>query len=80
MLGAIQCLEQAYGKGFLSSYTRARISSLKAQGSAPQNARTTPWRGMTTSTTMSPRLTARRRERPAVVTDSVSFLYTREFY
>ena len=32
MLGAIRCLEQAYGKGFLSSYTRARISSLKAQG------------------------------------------------
>jgi hypothetical protein len=32
MLGAIQCLEQAYGKGFLSSYTRARVSSLKAQG------------------------------------------------
>jgi hypothetical protein len=32
MLWAIQCLEQAYGKGFLRSYTRARISSLKAQG------------------------------------------------
>src|SRR4029453_321803 len=36
------------------------------RGSAPKNARTTPWRGMTTSTTVSPRLTARRRERPAV--------------
>ena len=32
MLGEIQCLEQAYGKGFLRDYTRARVSSLKAQG------------------------------------------------
>jgi len=32
MLGAIQCREQEYGKGFLSSYPRARVSSLKVQG------------------------------------------------
>jgi hypothetical protein len=32
MLGAIQCLGQVYGKGFLSSYTDARVSSLRAQG------------------------------------------------
>jgi hypothetical protein len=32
MLGTIQCLGQAYGKGFLSSCTRPRVSSLKAQG------------------------------------------------
>ena len=32
MLRAIQCLEPAYGKGFLRSYTGARIASLKAQG------------------------------------------------
>jgi hypothetical protein len=37
MLGAIQCLEQADGKGFLRSYPRARISALKAQGLSSSN-------------------------------------------